>query len=283
MSNQNKEEPRPSPAETLGVSGTLLAVVSAILIVYFAIGAEELSRKPIDQKVFVVGLSKTGTTSLGDALAQLGYRRSGWDDLRSRWLFHAYNNGYINSLKQHTEKFDAFEDIPWSLAYKELADEYPTAKFILSLRNDENDWLRSIQAHTRMRSWEGHASTYGCLRADDCPAEYLDKYRTHNDEVVQFFSARNEADRLMTFYIDNPEMTPKDANVDARWEQLLEFLDIADKRAQDQGQFPRANSKLTLFNQDPLSIFWFVDRCLYHIENTMVGALATVTAALGRK
>jgi hypothetical protein len=49
-------------------------------------------------KVFVIGLSKTGTTSLGDALSRLSFRRVGWEDIRSRFLFRSYLNHDLTPL-----------------------------------------------------------------------------------------------------------------------------------------------------------------------------------------
>jgi hypothetical protein len=279
---------------SVGLSSSLLRMASLIFLL-LAIALGYLSWAPITSlsgsqspsvgpKVFVIGLSKTGTTSIGDALAQLGYRRSGWEDIRSRWLYHAYTHGHVEALKRHVDKFDAFEDIPWCIAYRDLADEFPSARFILSLRKNEHDWLRSIQAHTRRRAWEGHADIYGGLRADDCPDAYLETYKRHTEDALEFFSARGEEHRLLTFFIDEPREVGKNATQgDTRWEKLMAFLNIEDVDVPRLGQFPRVNAKSSFGNRDPIGLFWLVDSCFYHIENTMARAMSAVSVALLRE
>ncbi|CAI4213217.1 unnamed protein product [Parascedosporium putredinis] len=285
MTDKPKGPPTPTPADILGRWGTLIAIALAILIGYFAMGSPDSPTGDlasiIDQKIFVIGLSKTGTTSLGDALAQLGYHRSGWEDIRSRWLFHAYTNGRVEALLRHTERFGAFEDIPWSLAYREMADAYPTAKFILSLRDSEEDWLSSIRAHTRRRSWNGHTTMYGCLRADDCPEKYLAKYRQHSEETVQFFSDRGELNRLLTFYIDSPREMANATDEDSRWAQLQAFLEVEDGDASRRGEFPHANSKLGFLNRDPFGLSKTIDQFVFNAETSFLEAAKAIGANLG--
>jgi hypothetical protein len=90
-------------------------------------------------KVFVIGLSKTGTTSVGDALARLCFHRLGWEDIRSRFLFRSYMRGDISPFISLTQYYEAFEDLPWALVYQDMAHLYPDAKFILTLRANEQD------------------------------------------------------------------------------------------------------------------------------------------------
>jgi hypothetical protein len=60
-----------------------LVLVHVMLLALVVVYPPRISTKP---KVFVIGLSKTGTTSMGDALAQLNYTRLGWSDIYSRYL-----------------------------------------------------------------------------------------------------------------------------------------------------------------------------------------------------
>jgi hypothetical protein len=87
----------------------------------------ELAQPPtnLKPKVFVIGFSKTGTTSFGDALAQIGYKRLGWKDIRSRHMVHSYVNGEYDPLIEQTRFYDAFEDLPWPHLYRcNLAQVY---------------------------------------------------------------------------------------------------------------------------------------------------------------
>ena len=167
-------------------------------------------------KVFCVGLGKTGTTSIGDALAILGYRRSGWNDITSRQLTHDWWCGNIDSLIEHSAGYDAFEDNPWPLVYQEMAARYPTAKFILTTRSDDNKWLRSISEHNMHRPWVGHRMIYGSYEAIGNEERYLRVYRRHRDSVRAFFA--DKADRLLELCIDETR----------GWNALCTHLDISD-------------------------------------------------------
>jgi hypothetical protein len=190
-------------------------------------------------KVFVIGLSKTGTTSLGDALELLSYRRTGWEDIRSRFLFRAYMRGDLTFLIDRTFEFDAFEDLPWSLVYREMATLYSDAKFILTLRKSEDAWLKSIKRHTEGRKWDGHEIVYGAEEATGSEGVYLDAYRNHTDSVREFFSSPSQQGRLMEFVIDQPEISKGE-----KWSRLCEFLGLSDSMTKmiRQMDFPHSNA-----------------------------------------
>jgi len=190
-------------------------------------------------KVFVIGLSKTGTTSLGDALELLSYRRTGWEDIRSRFLFRSYTRGDLTFLIDRTFEFDAFEDLPWSLVYREMATLYSDAKFILTLRKSEDAWLKSIKRHTEERKWDGHEIVYGAEEATGNEGAYLDAYRNHTDSVREFFSSPIQQGRLMEFVIDRPEISKGE-----KWSRLCEFLGLSDSmiNMMRQMEFPHSNA-----------------------------------------
>jgi hypothetical protein len=70
-------------------AGTALALLLALLLSHISY---QLAQPPpgLKPKIFVIGLSKTGTTSIGDALEMLGYRRLGWRDIRSQHMVHTW-------------------------------------------------------------------------------------------------------------------------------------------------------------------------------------------------
>ncbi|KAF2103456.1 hypothetical protein NA57DRAFT_31946 [Rhizodiscina lignyota] len=207
-------------------------------------------------KVFVVGLNKTGTTSLGDALATLGYKRLGWKDLLSRKLFHDWYSGNLQHLIGLSRTYDAFEDLPWTFLYEEMATMYPDAKFILTLRNDEEKWWRSIHAHTNRNGWVGHELLYGSQFANESNKEtYVSIYRSHNDRVREFF--KDQPHRLLELRIDNG----------LRWEELCEFLG---KKNIPKTAFPRSNPKDKWSNVDHLKIFWVWGKFVNWVETLLV-------------
>lgn len=177
-------------------------VLSAILL-----GVNLLAQPNVDlrPKVFVIGLSKTGTTSIGNALALLGYKRIGWKDIRSRHLVHTYINGNVQPLIEQTEYFDAFEDLPWPFVYEQMADLYPDAKFLLSLRKDEQTWLQSMKRHQSRGVWEPAVRFYGTQDIDGKGEVVLDAYRSHTANVRRFF--RNKPGRYAELVVDNDSDT----------------------------------------------------------------------------
>ena len=75
-------------------------------------------------KVFGIGLTKTGTTSLGRALERLGY-------------FHAhFNTAFGNDVLTEADfpLYDAATDTPVSMRFETLYMTYPNARFILTER-----------------------------------------------------------------------------------------------------------------------------------------------------
>lgn len=83
-------------------------------------------------KVFGIGLSKTGTSSLAEAMAQLGLRTKHYP--------------WPTQVLREAQQFDVLTDTPVVTHYKELDAIYPNARFILTVR-DMDDWLDSCEKH----------------------------------------------------------------------------------------------------------------------------------------
>jgi len=140
------------------------------------------ARKP-RPKVFGLGLSRTGTTSLNRALRGLGYNVHGYDAA----LLEAWRAGDRDALFAITDAFDAFEDWPYPLAHAELMDRYgDTARYILTVRSAPATWLASYIAHADRK---GTASeryrelAYGYPHPRGFEAEHLAFYEAHNRAV----------------------------------------------------------------------------------------------------
>jgi hypothetical protein len=239
-------------------------------------GTDVLEERP---KVFVIGLSKTGTTSVGDALARLSFQRLGWEDLRSRFLFRSYLEHNLKPLVALTQNYDAFEDLPWALVYQDMAHLYPDAKFILTLRKNEQNWLSSIKEHTARRKWIGHAIIYGASKAEGHESAYLDAYRNHTSSVRDFFAAEGtNSTRLLEFVIDaNREVGGYEEEL---WGSLLRFLDMEDndETRERLGQFPWSNhTDEWKFKYLQKSIWRFWDMCMYYIEWALFSILQCVS------
>ena len=178
--------------------------------------ANQLARPPthLKPKIFVIGLSRTGTTSIGNALALLGYKRIGWKDIRSRHLVNTYIQGDLGPLIEQTKYFDAFEDLPWPYIYPQMAEMFPDAKFILSLRKHENTWLKSIRRHTARANWRPAAYFYGAHEVDGNEATVLNAYRNHTATVREYF--KNKPERYSELVIEDG---------DANWKTLCRIAE----------------------------------------------------------
>ena len=173
-------------------------------------------------KVFCIGFHKTGTSSLELALKKLGYRVTGSfgtkdPDIADKVHEMAY---------AMVDKFDAFEDNPWPILYKELDQRFPGSKFVMTRRPAEA-WIRSMVkdfalTETPMRRWI-YGEGAGCPEGNE--DTYVARYERHNKEVLEYFA--NRPDDLLVFDL------PKGDG----WNKLCPFLghDVPDD------PFPHAN------------------------------------------
>lgn len=182
---------------------TIIWILLPLLLSLSSLLAYNLAQPPhsLRPKIFVLGLSKTGTTSIGDALETLGYRRLGWRDLRSRHMCYTWANGDLSGLVDLTRYYDAFEDLPWPKVYREMSALYPDAKFVLSVRRDEETWLRSMRTHVGRGEWQPYAFFYGATTVPGNEEVMLQSYRNHTREVREFFEDKKQ--RLVELNIDD--------------------------------------------------------------------------------
>jgi hypothetical protein len=167
-----------------------------------------------ETKIFIIGVSKTGTTTLGQCLRTLGYNHVGYSYVVvSRHL----ENG-LDGIIRTIEEFDSFDDWPWPRYFKWVEKNYPDAKFILSFRKDSKRWIKSylnhceaflnsIEAMTRVnRSFFGYAFPHRNEEA------HIEMYLKHGEAVRSYF--KDKPEKLLEFCIDdNPS-----------WEPLCKFL-----------------------------------------------------------
>lgn len=176
---------------------------------------------PIDgRKIFGVGLNKTGTTSLGEALNLLGIRAIHYPFKKP--IYDELTSGCFRL--SILERYQAIVDTPVAPYYPQLDAEYPGSRFVLTLREPES-WLRSIDAHWPvMRDWCRcdpqfgrftdfiSAAVYGCLEFDR--DRFLYAYETHTRNVLHYF--RDRPDDLLVMDICRGD----------GWEQLCPFLGV---------------------------------------------------------
>jgi len=139
-------------------------------------------------KVFGIGFHKTGTTSLATALKILGYRVTGPNGIDNPRIAEEA----LSTAKELLEQYDAFQDNPWTVLFRELDVLVPGSKFILTTRRPD-EWLKSVVKHfgktkTPMRNW-----IYGAGSPVGNEERYLSRYKRHNDEVRAYFADRPES------------------------------------------------------------------------------------------
>lgn len=188
-------------------------------------------------KVFGIGLSRTGTESLTEALRILGWRKS------VHWPL---------SLSEIADA-EAATDVTVACRFPALARVHPKAKFILTIR-DAEAWTRSIHrfftkehygwvrdhcnedqfqfamdAERKLYGREVYTGEYGAhglmypCTLDDSVLKKA--YRFHLENVLKFF--RKQPGRLMLFSLCGGE----------GWGPLCRFLEVPVPR----GDFPWRN------------------------------------------
>ncbi len=159
-------------------------------------------------KVFCIGFNKTGTTSLGKSLAQLGYRNFSFN--RVIWR-EKYADKKIKDILKIASKFDSFDDLPW---LKEdmipvLDKTFPNSKFIY-LERDEKSWKNSMYHWTFKKT-----GVYPNIE------DKLKEFKAHQDFVFEYFRDRPKEDFIVLNIRD-----------DMGFKKLADFLgkeSIADK------------------------------------------------------
>ncbi len=160
-----------------------------------------------NKKVFGIGFHKTATTSLARALTTLGYNVTGPNCVTDPNI----SRNALQIAYELAKKYDAFQDNPWPIIFKEMGQRYPESKFILTLRPTEK-WINSQVAHfgrdtTPMREW---IYGVGCPQGNE--DIYIERYEKHNAGVLDYFKDR--PDDLLVLKITEGE----------GWEKLCPFL-----------------------------------------------------------
>lgn len=187
---------------------------------------------PIPTRVFGVGLQKAATTSLHKAFQLLGFDSLHWGTGEAPLIWYEMNAlGRSPTLEQ----WYALSDLPIPLLYRQLDKAYPGSKFVLTIR-DEIDWLVSVRKlwdykhNPTRRLWDIypisntlHTALYG--RPDFDALTFLERYRRHNAEVLEYF--KNRPNDLLVLDMEGNDM----------WAKLCGFLG----RPIPDVPYPRAN------------------------------------------
>jgi hypothetical protein len=130
---------------------------------------------------------KTGTTSFGQAMTNLGLRSftGPWvppGDAFESWDFDEslFLSQYGQSLQDLILKYDTFNDYPFMFLYEWLAEMYPDAVFVLLYRDP-----MAVAISDRLM-WERYGIVFWKVpRAQ----RFIDRYMAHIARVRSFFSS----------------------------------------------------------------------------------------------
>lgn len=174
-------------------------------------------------KVFGVGFHKTGTKSLGTALTLLGYRTCGpmWtQDVQT-------HDSLLQQALAVVPDYDAFQDNPWPLLFRELDAHFPGSRFILTVCPTE-EWVARAVRYFGTKDSPMRRLIYGEQAGTPVGNEeiYRQRFDAHNRAVQAHF--RDRPDQLLVMpLIHAPE-----------WGPLCRFL----KEDEPKGQaFPHKN------------------------------------------
>lgn len=188
-------------------------------------------------KIFCIGHNKTGTTSLEQVFKDFGYKVGVQYDaeiLIDDWAVRDFRR-----IVEYCQSADFFQDIPFSLdfTYQILDYVFPGSKFILTVRNDADEWFQSLvrfhaklmgvkgiptlddvknfSYHQKGWSWIQQQRIFGVDESTLYDEKlYKSNYMNHNAQILEYFRFR-PADLLVLNLSDPSAM-----------ESLCEFLGI---------------------------------------------------------
>lgn len=188
-------------------------------------------------KIFCIGHNKTGTTSLQTVLNDFGFAigfQGESEIIMTDWIGRDFRR-----IIELCKTADAFQDVPFSLdyTYQIMDHAFPGSKFILTVRNNADEWYDSLVRFYRkiigvnrvpvaddLRRYEGggvgwlwrfQQSVYGATEDTLFDKNmYKTYYENHNARIVEYFKYRSN-DLLVLNLSDPTAMT-----------QLCKFLGV---------------------------------------------------------
>lgn len=168
------------------------------------------------EKIFGIGWSKTGTTSLAAALGLLGFTpRTSYN----HELVLAVRDGDMDRVFKESDRYRVFDDWPWPLVFREMNERYPDARFILTVRKPEDRFV-SFRKHVgrqmpqKEEVMQAREFCFGKRDPENHKDEMTHRYVAHNNDVIDYFAAR--PGKLLVVSWDSGH----------GWQELCEFLSV---------------------------------------------------------
>ena len=172
-----------------------------------------LKNKP---KIFCIGFNKTGTTTIEKVLKDFKIKLGNQEE--SEMLMPNWYDRDFDDIFNYVKSATAFQDIPFSLPYTFilLEQKYPNAKFILTIRDNDEQWYNSIvKFHSKLWGSAGNPPIFDELKnatyrykgfayeyikqvfntSDDDlynKSKLIKVYNSHNEFIKDYFRAHPE-------------------------------------------------------------------------------------------
>lgn len=176
-------------------------------------------------KVFCIGHNKTGTTTIKSVLQDFGYKMG--DQIKGELLLEDWHQQNFGKIVKFCRSADAFQDIPFSLpnTFRYLDEAFPDAKFILTERDSDEQWYKSLtkfhsklwadgkriptiedlkKANYRASGYSYRANRYIYNTPENDPynkEQMLKFYNEHNQSVKDYFKKNPE--KLLIINVSN--------------------------------------------------------------------------------
>jgi len=167
-----------------------------------------------ERKVFCIGFNKTGTTSLEAFMRENGFKCGNQQE--GELLINSYLKGDWEKLIAFCQSADFFQDLPFSAPKTAaiLAEAYPNAQYILTVRENAEIWYNSITEFHKIKfgkngklpskhdlqeaeyrykgfAWDANRALYDSPENEPYNKESLIKaYETHIENVKRIFSGK---------------------------------------------------------------------------------------------
>lgn len=188
------------------------------------------SESNVSERVFCVGMNKTGTSTLKHCfeILHLGPIASPktYDREIRRQIEHFYKHKTYDEMLDLAEHYKAFEDRPWNMwtMYRHAHQRFPDSRFILTVRDPES-WWRSTERWITVTKPGVMARYEQHLRVHEPSKESMtESYLRYNSEVQAYFEGTGQ---LLVMDIEKGD----------GWEKLCAFLGLP---VPDR-EFPHAN------------------------------------------
>lgn len=153
-------------------------------------------------KIFGIGNNKTGTTSLKMAMEDLGYKIG--DQRKAELLHQEWAQRNFKPIIEYCKTAEFFQDFPFSKSFTFVAldQAFPKSKFILTVRDNPEQWYKSItKFHAKLWGKDGIIPT----KEDLQNATYIYKGHPWNMNRLNYTAPESnpyQKDILIQSYVD---------------------------------------------------------------------------------